>query len=1086
MVGLVALAGVVGLASAVMGVEPYSWQQQQAKALPNGDLEWAPKPFVFEKGESLKYIDFDAGNDDADGSQAHPWEHHPWDAQATGAAKACAGIHTYVFKRGVIYRGELMAAESGKPGQPIRLTSDPYWGEGEACVYGSQRVTSGWKKCTPQDAPGIPMPEKVWYNDVGTRFNPNIIRISAIWDVSGKEARRLNIARDPNWTITDPDDPVSNWYQWETFQGTGGRGILADSKHLAGRDPDFFKGGWVWTQHRWLMGTVHRVALKAYDPAKGSFEISSPGGAQYGNSPNAPAPLEGRVHYFIENVRGFLDAPGEYFYDRTGPNPGRLYLRPEDGADPNQATLEIATVKSPIQILDKSYIIISGLTFSYNDDYDDTYTLPHCIGSAPMVRVVGSCTDITVKNCKFYDVMDAVVAFPRPSVSPPPGNVGKWDIGPFANDVMDNILITDNDLRNVDQYGAICVEGFSGREPFGRLKLVEVLRNRVVNAGFRSGPSPTSSVPAITVEVPETAEIAGNIVDTSWGNGIFALGGKSSGARNDAPLSRILIHHNLAENTMLGCNDYGGLEMFQGGPGYFYDNVSRNCIGTRTFNGEELGYSLYLDGGFKIYSFNNILEGKVKPGQPDYYNNCGYFMVFGFMDHLFNNTIYHFRYGLNGSSGNRSCVLGNVVADCSVGFMIQNRPGDVSMTYGGDTGEMGRIGIATMAYGSNVFWGQPKGERNGEGAFGMVGGTSGPGQRAQTYQGKTIEELRAALEKMQCRVSQIGWQVDKMPLADPAKGDFRLAADSGAAKRGVKFFVPWGLYGMVGEWNFYKSQTAPQIVLGENFYMQPELASRDMYYYVPRNDLTVNECTPDDYVAGPLEDWIDGALRFDGKRYAVLTNAEMTKDLVYSGGGRRGGGPQTSPGSQRKTLDMSTNSFLVEAHFRTDPGLVNGTIAAKADQAGYELGMDQDGHAVVRLLQGGKAAVSLASSRAVNDGQWHHLVAEVDRPASQMRIYLDGKSDSELKDKAAMLAPDVSLANTGDFLVGKANDGRFFAGCLDFLRVSRGTLADARTTYEELYAWEFGGPFLRDFCGNQPVGKRDAGAIEYTGGAAGR
>ena len=183
MVGLVALAGVVGLASAVIGAEPYSWQEQQAKALPNGDLEWAPKPFVFEKGESLKYIDFDAGNDDADGSQAHPWEHHPWDAQATGAAKACTGIHTYVFKRGVIYRGELVAAESGKPGQPIRLTSDPSWGEGEACVYGSQRLTSGWKKCTPQDAPGIHMLEKVWYNDVGTRFtscgcSPRIARHS--------------------------------------------------------------------------------------------------------------------------------------------------------------------------------------------------------------------------------------------------------------------------------------------------------------------------------------------------------------------------------------------------------------------------------------------------------------------------------------------------------------------------------------------------------------------------------------------------------------------------------------------------------------------------------------------------------------------------------------------------------------------------------------------------------------------------------------------------------------------------------------------------------------------------------------------
>ncbi len=61
--------------------------------------------------------------------------------------------------------------------------------------------------------------------------------------------------------------------------------------------------------------------------------------------------------------------------------------------------------------------------------------------------------------------------------------------------------------------------------------------------------------------------------------------------------------------------------------------------------------------------------------------------------------------------------------------------------------------------------------------------------------------------------------------------------------------------------------------------------------------------------------------------------------------------------------------------------------------------------------------------------------------------------------------------------------GKGLVGAMDFLRVCRGTLADAHTTYAELYAWEFHGPFLTDFCGNKPVGKRDAGAIEYVGAA---
>jgi len=37
----------------------WSWQEPQAKVLPTGDLEWAPKPFVFKAGESVRYIDFD-------------------------------------------------------------------------------------------------------------------------------------------------------------------------------------------------------------------------------------------------------------------------------------------------------------------------------------------------------------------------------------------------------------------------------------------------------------------------------------------------------------------------------------------------------------------------------------------------------------------------------------------------------------------------------------------------------------------------------------------------------------------------------------------------------------------------------------------------------------------------------------------------------------------------------------------------------------------------------------------------------------------------------------------------------------------
>ena len=69
----------------------------------------APRPFTFEKGASVRYIDFADGDDANPGdAPAKPWKHHPWDPQATGRAAAGAGVHTYVFKRGVTCRGQLI------------------------------------------------------------------------------------------------------------------------------------------------------------------------------------------------------------------------------------------------------------------------------------------------------------------------------------------------------------------------------------------------------------------------------------------------------------------------------------------------------------------------------------------------------------------------------------------------------------------------------------------------------------------------------------------------------------------------------------------------------------------------------------------------------------------------------------------------------------------------------------------------------------------------------------------------------------------------------------------------------------------
>jgi hypothetical protein len=146
----------------------YSWQQPHAKVAPSGDLQWSPEPYVFEAGASIRYIDYEAGDDMADGqSKETAWKHHPWDREATGNAADAAGPTTYVFKGGVAYRGQLEADESGQPGQPIRLSWDPSWGEGKPWFLGSMRLPAQWVPATEIAHPErLPEPKRLWALDL--------------------------------------------------------------------------------------------------------------------------------------------------------------------------------------------------------------------------------------------------------------------------------------------------------------------------------------------------------------------------------------------------------------------------------------------------------------------------------------------------------------------------------------------------------------------------------------------------------------------------------------------------------------------------------------------------------------------------------------------------------------------------------------------------------------------------------------------------------------------------------------------------------------------------------------------------------
>lgn len=171
---------------------------------------------------------------------------------------------------------------------------------------------------------------------------------------------------------------------------------------------------------------------------------------------------------------------------------------------------------------------------------------------------------------------------------------------------------------------------------------------------------------------------------------------------------------------------------------------------------------------------------------------------------------------------------------------------------------------------------------------------------------------------------------------------------------------------------------------------------------------------------------------------------------------------------------VDAGNLLSEIYFKTTPGHTGGLLIEKMKGSGYSLTINPAGR-LAFSVKGPGASATVESKAAINDGQWHHALVEADRMAKALTIYVDGRKDAS----AAGVDGSVSLANDGDVFVGGTPDDRYLDGTLDFLRLAHGTLADADTTIEELYAWEFEGPFLRDFAGRKPSGdRRDAGAIE--------
>jgi hypothetical protein len=1144
------LALSAALLALAASAQPYSWQQPHAKVLPKGDLEWAPEPLVFEKGTDVRYIDFEGGDDAHDGrTTPTAWKHHPLDPAAGGQAKQGAAADTFVFKRGVAYRGVLRGKLVGTPQRPVRLTVDPAWGTGEAEILGSERITT-WRQGA--DPATMPDAAKVWVAELD--FAPR-----SVWTVAPDGViTRVALARTPNWTITDPEDVMSEWYEWEQPQwwtdknktkvGNTAMHLGIDRKHLTGKAEDYV-GGLVWSEWGIVMGTPFASRVESFDATQKGIGFQ---GFWYGDSGKI---ITGN-RYFLEDKPNFLDAPGEFWFDKRGEG-GRLHLRLPGDADPNAVRVEAARHMTLMDFGELRHVRISGLSFRFSNVFWDLTArqFVHRDVQPAAIRLLGAGEDVRISHCRFAHVAKAIRLKAEADT-----------------DVLDGVVLSDNDVRFTD-HGAIELEG-SGRwgkkdPPFAFVGDVKVLRNRLFEIGHR--PFRSDSAHAMHIGFPATLEVAGNVLERTYGAGIFVFMGKGSEATSDAPLARGLIHHNKVVQPLLAANDWGGIETWQGGPVYVFNNISGNPGGYWNWAANKpgnarLGFAYYLDGGFKNYHFNNIAWGANNDLGSKYCNRTAFYhAVPTVLNAFFNNTAYRFAEGSSWSPvGGRQLYLGNVWCDLSRAvFSHGKQKEDEKAVYD-------HYQLESIAYSRNIFDNTPA-------TFGLLEG-AGTGET-------DLAGFRKAAETHRLLASDVGVVATSPTLADPAHGDFRPAANSPALGQGVRVFVPWSLSRTVGEWQFRRNNADPTVVLDEHWYMSPSVVNREEYRNLPRHDLRGATLTAASYGDGPLEDWTAGALRFApsptqgtvltlpppatqdalaakpagdtathqpadwlevttpaafvaGQEAAVdvrlkdvpagqkvlvhlhwlkaqgwggfNTLARSTPDVNGAGPYRFTLKPEAKDGLDAFSLlvalsptgqwgdntrnatvrvpsgkpaaplpsrlpgphDTEDGNFLVETVFRADAGHRGGALVSCLGDRGYELGLDGAGALAFRVKADTESRVTTPAS--VADARWHHVIAECDRAKDELRLHLDGKL---VATQAAPLRG--SARHTGDLRVGQGADpATAFAGSLEFLRIALGTLADSKTTIEELYAWQFDGPFLRDFAGRKPTGRRAAGALE--------
>jgi hypothetical protein len=302
---------------------------------------------------------------------------------------------------------EFGPGDSGTPEAPV--TYEAYPGE-RVTISGGVRLVCAWQ----------PYRDGIWKTEVSAA-----IKEKPGFDQLFVNGKRQILARYPNFDMSDPGKsgyisamgqipdsivcPVTGPNDDMTFSSGPPRGFFFDPA-------TFTKNQWAkpeeavvhiyqsqgWGNLQWKIRTVD-ASRKAVWFGDGGFQI----GAKWTDD---PCRVDEDSRFFIENVPEELDAPGEWYFDRTE---AVLYFKPEEGIDLPQALVEVPMLEQAVrfigtQDLPVRFVALEGFRFAHTvSTFLKPYEVPSlsdwAIHRGGTVFMQGA-RDCVVRNCWFDQV----------------------------------------------------------------------------------------------------------------------------------------------------------------------------------------------------------------------------------------------------------------------------------------------------------------------------------------------------------------------------------------------------------------------------------------------------------------------------------------------------------------------------------------------------------------------------------------------------------------------------------------------------------------------------------------------------------